>query len=109
MDNKISDRIKQVIDAKGMSIAAFEKSVDLSNGTLQKAILRGSDVVGATLRTIVLVHDVSADWLLTGRGDMFNKPELSIYSVGPPDPMQNLEERVSVIEKRLGIKKKKTG
>jgi phage repressor protein C with HTH and peptisase S24 domain len=68
MASEITERIKAIAMKECGSIAAFEKKIGLSNGTLQKAIQRGSDVGGNTIQTIVRTFNISPEWILTGIG-----------------------------------------
>lgn len=74
----VLDRIKQYIDLKGISIAAFEKSVGMSNASFGKSLKNKGAIGTDKLENILSVYtDISPVWLLTGEGDMIkdiNKP-----------------------------------
>lgn len=64
-------RIKQYIDAKGISVAAFEKSVGMSNASFGKAVKKNGSIGTDKLENILSVYsDLSPSWVLTGNGDM---------------------------------------
>lgn len=67
----ILERLKQFIDSKGISVAAFEKSIGMSNASFGKS-LRNNGAIGTDkLENILIAYpEISPDWLLTGRGDM---------------------------------------
>lgn len=71
----IKDRIQQLIDFKRLSVLAFEKSVGLSNGYLRNTANISAENCAKILSTY---PDVSAEWLLTGEGEM----QKSAQSVG---------------------------
>lgn len=71
----IKERIRQLIDFKRLSVLAFEKSVGLSNGYLRNTANVSAENCAKILSTY---PDVSAEWLLTGEGEM----QKSAQSVG---------------------------
>lgn len=72
--DSINKRIKDLIDELGMNINSFSKLLSLSSNVTIYNIVSGrkSKPSYDILNAIVLsVDSVSADWLLTGRGEMF--------------------------------------
>ena len=77
------DRIKQYLDAKGISVSAFERSIGMSNASFGKSLKNGGAIGTDKLENILTVYpDISVDWLFSGKGSMFNKesntPESSV-------------------------------
>lgn len=69
----VSDRLKQYIEAKGVSYYAFENSIDVSRGSISKAVKDSKSIGSNVLEKILSVYpDLNPSWLLTGEGDMFN-------------------------------------
>ncbi|WP_279165520.1 S24 family peptidase [Phocaeicola coprophilus] len=67
----ILDRIKQFIDAKGMSIAAFERSIGMANASFGKSLKNNGAIGTDKLENILSIYpEISPNWLLTGNGDM---------------------------------------
>lgn len=67
----ILDRIKEYIDYKGVSIAAFERSVGMSNASFGKSLKKKGAIGTDKLENILSVYDdLSPEWLLTGKGPM---------------------------------------
>lgn len=82
----ILDRIKLYIDTKGISIAAFEKSVGMSNASFSKSLKNNGAIGTDKLENILSIYpDISPEWLLTGQGDMLKEePSLSV-SMNPQE------------------------
>lgn len=82
----ILDRIKLYIDTKGISIAAFEKSVGMSNASFSKSLKNNGAIGTDKLENILNIYsDISPEWLLTGQGDMLKEePSLSV-SMNPQE------------------------
>lgn len=82
----ILDRIKLYIDTKGISIAAFEKSVGMSNASFSKSLKNNGAIGTDKLENILSAYsDISPEWLLTGQGDMLKEePSLSV-SMNPQE------------------------
>jgi len=72
MENEtISERIKQLIDYKGISVMGFEKKINAGNNSIGTAIKRKSNLSGDILSKILNVYDyINPKWLLTGKGEM---------------------------------------
>lgn len=67
------ERVGIIIKFKGVSISAFEKATGMSNNSIQTAIKRVSNLKDDTLNSILnCFPDISAEWLLTGKGSMIN-------------------------------------
>lgn len=64
--------IKELIDALGLSILAFEKKIGVGQSTIQAAIRRQSGLKEDTIQKIIKTFPtVSRHWLMTGEGSMF--------------------------------------
>ena len=71
---KTLERIKKFIDCKGLSVSAFEKSVGMSNASFGKSLKNKGAIGTDKLENILKVYpELSATWLLTGRGDMLKQ------------------------------------
>lgn len=69
-------RIKQFIDAKGISIASFERSIGMSNASFGKSYKNGGAIGSDKIENILSVYpDINPSWLLTGRGNMLKSEE----------------------------------
>lgn len=67
----ILERIKQFIDYKGMSIAAFERSIGMANASFGKSLKNQGAIGTDKLENILKIYpELSPQWLMTGRGEM---------------------------------------
>lgn len=67
----ILQRLKQFIDAKGLTIASFEKSIGMSNASFGKSLKNNGAIGSDKLENILSVYpDINPMWLLTGQGEM---------------------------------------
>jgi len=72
---KILPRIKTLAEHEGITIGALERIIGASKGVLSRAISNGTDIQSKWLQAIVENYpQYSAQWLLTGIGEMLNVP-----------------------------------
>ncbi len=72
----ILNRIKEYIDFKGITIAAFERSIGMSNASFGKSLKNKGAIGTDKLENILFVYkDLSPEWLLTGKGNMLRDRE----------------------------------
>lgn len=82
------ERVKNIIEYKKISISAFEKKTGMSNNSIQTAIKRTSNLKDDTLNSILnTFKDISAEWLLTGEGEML-KSVVEVRNVAN-EPVEN--------------------
>ncbi len=76
MDEKPIERVRRIIANQGLSVASFEKMIGMSNNSIQAALKRKTSLKDETLNNILSAFpDISAEWLLTGNGDMKKSPD----------------------------------
>lgn len=77
-------RVKQFIDFKKISVRKFEESVGFSNGSFSSQY-KGNKTIGSDkIENILRVYpEISAEWLLTGKGNML-KGEVKAVADTPP-------------------------
>lgn len=69
----IAERLKQLVELKGISSRAFALSIGVSSQVFGK-YLKDREPSYDTLRRIIETYDdISAEWLLTGKGEMLKK------------------------------------
>lgn len=67
----IIERIKEYLDYKGISIAAFERSIGMSNASFGKSLKNKGAIGTDKLENILTAYkDIAPSWLLTGEGPM---------------------------------------
>jgi hypothetical protein len=102
----VSERIKEYIDYKGIKIAAFEKSIGMSNASFGKSLKNKGAIGSDKLENILSIYkDLSPEWLLTGRGSMLKtkSTSASLPSCEEPTPLSkdtnNITNKQDIIEK----------
>ncbi len=83
----ILERIKEYIDYKSITTAAFERSVGMSNASFGKSLKKGGAIGTDKLENILSTYtDLSSDWLLTGNGPMLKSQDTPTKPVIPTEP-----------------------
>ncbi len=87
------ERLDLIIKALGLSGRAFEKACGLANGSYSSI----GDGVGADKLNKILINfpQISAEWLLTGRGGMLKEVSTDVPPGASPDE-QN--ERTAIVQ-----------
>lgn len=74
------NRLKKYIEAKGLTMAAVERSLGMSNGLLQKAIKNHTAIGSDKIENILMVYpDISPLWLFRGEGEMLINSSSETY------------------------------
>lgn len=90
----IRDRIKLIMDYKGMSINKFEQTIGVSKSYLANTKGISSDAVSSILSKF---PDISADWLLLEKGDMVRNLGSQDDDKPVASPTENPEEGIPLI------------
>lgn len=118
----ILERIKQYIDFKGISVAAFERSIGMANASFGKSLKKQGAIGTDKLENILNIYpDISPMWLLKGVGEMLlQEGEIPQKQVTAPtylldmlsqkdatireqaEDIGELRERIRQLEQRLG-------
>ena len=86
--SKILPRIKQLALNEGITIGALERIIGASKGVLSRAIANGTDIQTKWLEAIVENYpQYSAQWLLTGTGDMLKSNRITRATPGDQMPV----------------------
>lgn len=90
---KMKDRIKNFIEAKGISAGELAAVLDVQRSNISH-ILNGRNKPGASFIEKLLLEfpDLNARWLLTGEGDMFSG-QVSVASA-PQQKLPIVEETI---------------
>ncbi|WGE76147.1 helix-turn-helix domain-containing protein [Actinobacillus equuli] len=70
----ISNRLREVMEYKGLNIKAFAELLDVPYRTLQNYLLNERDPSAEVLIKVSDVLNVNLNWLMCGEGEMFNLP-----------------------------------
>jgi len=71
MKEKLTDRIRVLIDYYGLSKNAFDASITKANGYIGKQIKKRASIGSDTVETILHVYkQISPAWLINGEGEM---------------------------------------
>lgn len=82
----ILERIRVFIDKQGLTVAAFERSIGMSNASFAKSLKKGGAIGTDKLENILKTYpQLSPEWLLTGRGEMLKSDDAAkMYPVDEP-------------------------
>jgi repressor LexA len=86
------DRVKVYIDSKEITIAAFERSIGMSNASFGKSLKSGGSIGSDKIEKILSTYkDINPEWLLTGQGEMLRVFDLSANEKGVGVPLIPIE------------------
>jgi transcriptional regulator with XRE-family HTH domain len=98
----ILQRLKEYIDKKGISIAAFEKSIGMSNASFGKSLKSGGTIGVDKLEKILIIYpDINIEWLLKGRGEMTGPVDESSEKIYKK-LFEEKEEEVKKLNREIG-------
>ncbi len=67
----LSERLGKYIEHKGISFYAFENSLNVSRGSISKAVKDGKSIGSNVIENIMSVYtDINPVWLVMGKGEM---------------------------------------
>lgn len=104
----ILENLKKFIDYKGISIAAFEKSIGMSNNSFRKSLNNGGNLGSDKLENILRVYpELNPAWILTGIGEMLINEYLADKNAYPnaypnaylSPPINQIETHITSIPK----------
>lgn len=73
----VAQRLSQYIENKGISLYAFENKLEVSRGSISKAIKENKSIGSNVLENILATfEDINPVWLMTGKGNMLSVPEV---------------------------------
>ncbi len=96
MNDYLSIRIKELINALHMTQRKFAKTLDITPEIVSKYITKGRIPETRIIKKISQSFNVSADWLLTGEGEMFisDNKEKIINPGMPPEFIEKLRDDI---------------
>lgn len=94
----VLERLKEYIDAKGITVATFEKAVGLSNASFRKALQAGKGMGTDKLENILSVYDdLSAEWLFRGIGPMLKDKTMGSDRKSVDSRVMNVDKAVDIL------------
>lgn len=101
----ISERIKMLIDAKDMSANSFAKKIGVSQRTLSYYINGRTPSLDFVLILLDSMSEISAEWLLRGKGPMFlsDEPQMDVSIV------EQLNHRITWLEAQNALLREQAG
>jgi len=72
----ILDRISYIAEVHGLTLTALESKIGASKGVLSRAVRNKTDIQAKWLAYLVENYPhVNSNWILTGKGDIFEKKD----------------------------------
>lgn len=91
LDMTLIDRLQKYMEYKSLNANRMTKEAGLSIGLIGRAISKYQGLSSETIEKLLNTYtDLSAEWLLVGRGDMLNKD----FS-GEIEKMSNINKKLS--------------
>lgn len=93
------ERIRLIIKAKNLSVSAFEKSINASDGMIRRALNNKTDIQSKWFAVISDNYpDINIEWLITGKGTMLKlaTEPITTHSL----PISTEDKLLAVIEKK---------
>ena len=113
MESGVYQRVKQVIDANGISITKLSIELNIPQTTLNRQVSGVSTLSSAVVESILAYFpNLSAEWLLRGKGEMYlqtqdSKEENSSDEVEIlKDEILRLQGEVRALERIINGEKK---
>lgn len=105
---KAIDRIEELINFYNLSIREFESKIGTKTNSIQAAIRRKASVKDDTLnRVLKTFTGVNAEWLLSGRGEMFVKSNQETIPILTSDQkVQEINDLLKKVIKEEDIQKR---
>lgn len=88
MESTVSQRIKEYVDVKHISLNALAKTLNMNQSTVLRQV-KGEQTLSSTLveNFLIAYPEVSAEWLLRGCGDMvLGKSAANITAISANEP-----------------------
>jgi transcriptional regulator with XRE-family HTH domain len=99
---EILQRIKRLIDAKGLNTNAFALRIGIAQTTLSTYFTKNRYPAYETLHAILHTFpDVSAEWLMRGEGDMFICDGLPVFRGDESESEEDLHAALAQCRAKL--------
>lgn len=102
MKEQVKVRVLAVMEQKQLSDAQFAEAIGISRGAVSQIKSgRSYPSLDVALKILDRYPDLSSDWLLLGKGEMYRSDELSNPMIKPALTAENASECSSVAENGL--------
>lgn len=72
MESAVLERVKTIIQAKGLNVSQFAASINMSQTTVNNYVTGKRGISFGLINSILVnMPDISAEWLIKGEGDMY--------------------------------------
>ena len=83
------DRIKRIIEEKGLQSSSFADKIQVSRGTISHILNGRNDPSNDTIKKILKTFpDISPSWFRDGEGPMYNRERFNIQPTSTSSPIQ---------------------
>ena len=93
----MTDRIKRIIEDKGLQSSSFADKIQVSRGTISHILKGRNDPSKDTIDKILKnFPDISSSWFLSGAGPMYNRERIAVQSTSttvPPGQSNLFDEK----------------
>ena len=97
---KISDRLIKIINLEEISVRSLEQRIGCSNGVLSKFMRSGTDIGSTWVAKIIEIFPkYSAEWFLTGNGNMLKSENYATSRDFICDDLELLHDEATDCEK----------
>ena len=103
MKSDISNRIKMIMEYKGMNYRSFGNFLEYSDVAVSKIIKGNSKPKFEFLSNILdKIPEINPEWLLTGKGNMIKKASSGADEAAPADKMtENLQYIIDLQKEKI--------
>jgi hypothetical protein len=101
-------RIGKFIETQKISVRSFEKKISASDGMIRRAITNNTDIQSKWIAKIAANYpQLNIEWLITGKGSMFNQHANNESNDGYKDKyFEVLEKYAATLEELHALQKK---
>ena len=98
-NNTINGRIREIILSAGITDSAFAKRIGVTQSVIASMFQRGTEPSAKVLTSILVTYeDISAEWLLRGKGQMLLSEETPAPNI---ERMERLVDTIATLQGTL--------
>ena len=108
------DRIKLILQEKGLNSSSFADTIQVSRGTVSHILSgRNNPSKGTVDKILIAFPDISSSWLIKGEGPMYKRDRVTMQPISTPpsgqlglfDEKKTVESSVESKENEYPLKK----